>query len=81
MAAGVPVVSTNAGGLKEIMIPGETGFMADIGDINTMSQYALDILKKDDVLSRFKTKAAAHAKKYDISNIIPVYEKLYERFL
>ena len=81
MAAGVPVVSTNAGGLKEIMIPGETGYMADIGDINTMSQYALDILKKDDVLRRFKTNAAAHAKKYDISNIIPVYEKLYERFL
>ena len=81
MAAGVPVVSTNAGGLKEIMIPGETGYMANIGDINTMSQYALDILKKDDVLRRFKTNAAAHAKKYDISNIIPVYEKLYERFL
>jgi len=81
MASGVPVVSTNAGGLKEIMIPGEVGYMADIGDINTMSKYALDILKNDDVLKVFKTKAAAHAKKYDISNIIPVYEKLYERFL
>ena len=81
MAAGVPVVSTNAGGLKEIMIQGETGYMADIGDINTMSNYALDILKNDDVLKKFKINAAAHAKKYDISNIIPIYEKLYERFL
>ncbi|HKO78927.1 MAG TPA: N-acetyl-alpha-D-glucosaminyl L-malate synthase BshA [Chitinophagaceae bacterium] len=81
MAAGVPVVSTNAGGLKEIMIQGETGYMADIGDINTMSNYALDILKNDEVLKKFKINAAAHAKKYDISNIIPVYEKLYERFL
>ena len=81
MAAGVPVVSTNAGGLKEIMIQGETGYMADIGDIKAMSRYALDILQNDDVLKGFKTKAAAHAKKYDISNIIPVYEKLYERFL
>ena len=81
MAAGVPVVSTNAGGLKEIMIQGETGYMADIGDVKTMSRYALDILQNDDVLKGFKTKAAAHAKKYDISNIIPVYEKLYERFL
>lgn len=81
MASGVPVVSTNAGGLKEIMIPGETGYMADIGDINTMSNYALDILKNDDVLKKFKINAAAHAKKYDISNIIPIYEKLYERFL
>ncbi len=81
MASGVPVVSTNAGGLKEIMIQGETGYMADIGDINMMSKYALDILRKDDVLNVFKSKASSHAKKYDISNIIPVYEKLYERFL
>ena len=81
MASGVPVVSTNAGGLKEIMIQGETGYMADIGDINTMSNYALDILKNEDVLKVFKTNASAHAKKYDISNIIPEYEKLYERFI
>lgn len=81
MASGVPVVSTNAGGLKEIMIQGKTGYMADIGDIQAMSKYAMDILKKDDVLSVFKANASAHAKKYDISNIIPVYEKLYERFL
>ncbi|HKZ67945.1 MAG TPA: hypothetical protein VJ111_16375, partial [Chitinophagaceae bacterium] len=73
--------STNAGGLKEIMIPGEIGYMADIGDIAAMSQHALNILKDDDVLKVFKTNAAAHAKKYDISKIIPVYEKLYERFL
>ena len=81
MASGVPVVSTNAGGLKEIMIQGETGYMADIGDVATMSKYALDILKEDAVLKKFKANAAVHAKKYDISTIIPVYEKLYERFL
>jgi N-acetyl-alpha-D-glucosaminyl L-malate synthase BshA len=81
MASGVPVVSTNAGGLKEIMIQGQTGYMADIGDIKSMSKFAMDILKKDEVLSVFKSNAASHAKKYDISNIIPVYEKLYERFL
>jgi len=81
MASGVPVVSTNAGGLKEIMIQGETGYMADIGDINAMSNYALNILRKDDVLNVFKKNAAAHARKFDISNIIPLYEKLYERFL
>jgi len=81
MASGVPVVSTNAGGLKEIMIHGETGYMADIGDITAMAAYALDILRDDEVLKRFKANAADHAKKYDISNIIPIYEKLYERFL
>jgi N-acetyl-alpha-D-glucosaminyl L-malate synthase BshA len=63
MAAGVPVVSTNAGGLKEIMIQGETGYMADIGDIKTMSRYALEILQNGDVLKGFKTKAAGSCKK------------------
>jgi N-acetyl-alpha-D-glucosaminyl L-malate synthase BshA len=81
MAAGVPVVSTNAGGLKEIMLQGETGYMADIGDVLAMSNFALQVLEDDNTLATFKANAAAHAKKYDISNIIPIYEKLYERFL
>ena len=81
MAAGVPVVSTNAGGLKEINIDGETGYMGNVGDILSMSRKALDILEDDDRLNEFKRRAAAHAKKYDISNIVPIYEKLYERFL
>lgn len=81
MAAGVPVVSTNAGGLKEINIDGETGYMAGVGDVLTMSRKALDILQDDDTLAAFKKRAAGHAKKYDIANIVPVYEELYERFL
>ncbi|HEX7903998.1 MAG TPA: N-acetyl-alpha-D-glucosaminyl L-malate synthase BshA [Chitinophagaceae bacterium] len=81
MAAGVPVVSTNAGGLSEINIDGVTGYMANVGDVAAMSQQALSILKDDKILKKFKEKAAAHAMKYDIANIVPIYEKLYERFL
>lgn len=81
MAAGVPVVATNAGGLKEIIIQGETGFMSDVGDIQSMSKQAISILSDDNTLKSFKEKAALQAKKFDIHNIIPVYEKLYERFL
>lgn len=81
MAAGVPVISTNAGGLSEINIDGETGYMADVGDVKTMTEKAISILKNDTTLKSFKTKAAAHAKQFDISRIVPVYEKLYERFL
>jgi L-malate glycosyltransferase len=54
MAAGVPVVSTNAGGLGEIMVPGVTGYMGNVGDVNTMSQQALEILRDDETLNRFK---------------------------
>lgn len=81
MAAGVPVISTNAGGLSEINIDGETGYMADVGDVKTMTQKAITILKNDNTLSAFKVRAAAHAKQFDISRIVPVYEKLYEKFL
>ena len=81
MAAGVPVVSTNAGGLKEINIDGVTGYMANVGDIETMSKKSLSILKDDKTLKAFKERAAAHALKFDISHIVPSYEKLYERFL
>ena len=81
MAAGVPVVSTNAGGLGEIMIPGETGFMGNVGDIDTMSQQAISILENEERLQQMKLSAARHANKFDIHNIIPIYEKLYDDVL
>jgi L-malate glycosyltransferase len=81
MAAGVPVISTNAGGLPEIMVPGVTGFMGDIGDIQTMSQQAINILQFDERLNEFKKNAAQHAKHFDIHNIVPLYEQLYDEVL
>src|SRR5215204_5025457 len=81
MAAGVPVVSTNAGGLGEINIDGVTGFMGEIGDIDTMSQQAIAVLKDDNQLNQFKKNAAQQALKFDIHKIVPLYEELYERFL
>jgi len=81
MAAGVPVVSTNAGGLSEINIPGETGYMSEVGDVENMSRQAISILEDDAKLQEFKQKAASHARKYDIHTIVPEYEELYKRFL
>jgi N-acetyl-alpha-D-glucosaminyl L-malate synthase BshA len=81
MAAGVPVVTTNAGGLSEINIPGETGYLGAVGDVKTMGQQAIKILRDNETLKQFKSRAAAHAKKYDITNIVPLYENLYEKFL
>ncbi|MFZ9386772.1 MAG: N-acetyl-alpha-D-glucosaminyl L-malate synthase BshA [Chitinophagaceae bacterium] len=81
MAAGVPVVSTNAGGLGEINVPGKTGYMSDVGDIASMSSQAVSILKDDAVLQQFKDQSAEHARQFDINRIVPQYEKLYEKFL
>jgi len=81
MAAGVPVISSNAGGLPEINIEGETGYLADVGDVETMSLRAIELLSDEVKLEKFKAKAYAHARLYDIETIVPRYEALYNRFL
>jgi len=80
MAAGVPVISTNAGGLPEINIDGETGYLSNVGNVDEMAKHAMHILKDDTTLRQFKQKAGDHAKLFDIHNIIPQYERLYNRF-
>lgn len=80
MAAGVPVISTNAGGLGEISIEGKTGYLGNVGDVETMSKKAVELLKDETVLATFKANAAAHAKQFDMANIIPQYEALYRRY-
>ncbi len=80
MAAKVPVISSNAGGLPEVNIHGVTGYMADIGDVDTMSEYAINLLGDEVLLAQMKINAYEQALKFDISNIVPVYEKLYSRF-
>ena len=81
MAAEVPVISTNAGGLPEININGNTGYMSNIGDVNDMCKNALEILKDKETHDRFKANALAQAKKFDINNIVPQYEKLYQQLI
>jgi len=81
MAAEVPVISTNAGGLPEININGYCGYMSNIGDVDDMSRNAILILENEATFQQFKANALAQAKKFDITSIVPVYEKLYERLL
>lgn len=78
MAAGVPVISTNAGGIPEINENGFCGYMSPVGDIESMAQNALSILKDDETLAKFRSNAIKQADKFDIRKIIPVYEKLYQ---
>jgi L-malate glycosyltransferase len=81
MAAEVPVISTNAGGLPEIMQDGYCGYMSNVGDIDDMAANALKILSDDATLQTFKQNALAQAQKFDIINIVPQYEALYEKVL
>lgn len=77
MACSVPVISTNAGGLPEINVQGKTGYLADVGDVDTMTRDALDIITHPERLKEFKKNAIAHARKFEKQHIIPMYEKLY----
>ncbi len=78
MACGVPVISTNTGGLPEINVHDKTGYLSDVGDILNMSQHAIHILTDDATLGSFKNAAALHARSFDKGRIVPIYEQLYE---
>ncbi len=81
MASKVPVVSSNAGGLPEINIHGETGYLTDANDIKSMSDYAISILENPKVLEEFKNRAFNKAESFDINKVVPIYEKIYSKAL
>lgn len=81
MACGVPVISSNTGGLPEVNIHGVSGFLSDVGDVSKMADYALQILKEEQTLANFKTNALEQAKKFDIKLILPLYENLYQKVI
>ncbi len=81
MASKVPVVSSNAGGLPEINIHGETGYLTDANDIKSMSDYAISILENPKVLEEFKNRAFNKAESFDINKVVPFYEKIYSKAL
>ncbi len=77
MACHVPVISTNSGGLPEVNIHGETGFLSPVGDVEDMAKNALSILKDEAQLAQFKANAFERAKAFDVHSILPMYENLY----
>jgi N-acetyl-alpha-D-glucosaminyl L-malate synthase BshA len=79
MACGVPVISSNAGGLPEVNKDGFSGYLSEVGDIQGMAENAITILKNDDVLAEFKINALATAQEFDMKKILPLYEDLYRR--
>lgn len=81
MAAHVPVLSSNAGGLSEVNIEGVTGFLNDVGDIDGMAQNAIRILTDDTLREKMRSQAFAHAQNFDITNIVPKYEELYQEVI
>ncbi|MBK9283285.1 MAG: N-acetyl-alpha-D-glucosaminyl L-malate synthase BshA [Sphingobacteriaceae bacterium] len=77
MASGVPVISTNTGGLSEVNIHNQTGYLCDVGDVTAMANFAIQLLSNDDLLSKFRMNALKRASEFDVNNILPMYEKIY----
>lgn len=77
MAAKVPVISSNSGGLPEVNENGFSGYLSNVGDVEDMAKNAISILKDEQTLSQFKSNAYKQAEKYSISKILPLYENLY----
>jgi len=81
MACKVPVISSNVGGLPELNIEGQTGFLRDTGDVEGMAERAIYILQDDERLNTFKENALARAKEFDLALILPKYENYYRRII
>ena len=81
MACEVPVISSNSGGLPEVNIHGETGFLSTPGNVDEMAQYAIQLLSDEEMLQKFRDNALRQAKRFDIENILPHYEAYYEEVL
>ncbi len=77
LAMGVPVISTNTGGIPEVNQHGVSGYLSDVGDVKDMAKNALSILEDEAVLQRFRHGALNVAKKFDIASVVCKYEQLY----
>jgi len=81
MACQVPVITSNAGGLPEVNVHGKTGFISEIGDIESMADNAVHILGDEGRLQSFRDNALEHARKFNIDNVLPIYEEYYQEII
>lgn len=79
MASGVPVISSNTGGLAEVNEDGVSGYLSDVGNVAEMAENAIAILKSPEELTKFKNQAKHAAKKFDTTRIVPMYEEVYKK--
>ena len=77
MASKNAVISTNSGGLSEVNIQNETGYLSDVGNVKEMSENVIKLLSDEERLEQFKNNAFKHAQKFDLPSILPLYESLY----
>ncbi|PSG88282.1 N-acetyl-alpha-D-glucosaminyl L-malate synthase BshA [Aurantibacter aestuarii] len=81
MASGVPVISSDAGGIPEVNLNGFSGYLSPVGGVENMSKNAISILQNEETLRLFKANAKKQASNFGISQIVPQYEAVYQKAL
>lgn len=80
MACDVPVVASAIGGLPELVVDGETGFLCPLGDIKAFTDATRRLLTDEALHARMARAARARAAaEFDVDRIVPHYEAYYER--
>jgi len=77
MACGVPVISSDTGGLPELNLQGETGYLCPVGDIKGMASAALELLTDPVKLNKFSLASIARARTFELNAVLPLYENYY----
>ncbi|WP_372636819.1 N-acetyl-alpha-D-glucosaminyl L-malate synthase BshA [Fodinibius sp.] len=78
MSCSVPVISSNIGGLPEVNVHGETGYLCDLDDTDCMAGYAVEILQDKTLHQKMARNARRHAKRFEMGKIVSIYEQYYE---
>jgi N-acetyl-alpha-D-glucosaminyl L-malate synthase BshA len=81
MACGVPVVATDTGGIPEVVTDGETGYLAPVGDVETLADRSIEILRDADLWQRMSTASRHAAEQFGADRIVTCYEDYYKEVL
>ncbi|KAB2919751.1 MAG: glycosyltransferase, partial [Bacteroidetes bacterium] len=82
MACGVPVISSSVGGLPELVLHNQTGYIAEIGDVERMAKYAVDLLSNEPKRQMFAAEGRKRAEEqFHIDRIVDEYERYYTAVL
>lgn len=78
MSCSVPVISSNIGGLPEVNIHGETGYLCELGDVEAMGRFATKILSDEKLHSKMAKAARTRAELFELDKIVTIYEDYYK---
>ncbi|MFV1882883.1 MAG: N-acetyl-alpha-D-glucosaminyl L-malate synthase BshA [Balneola sp.] len=78
MSCSVPVISSNIGGLPEVNIDGETGYLCDLDDVECMAKHAVNILSNQDLHDQLSANARKRAELFNQDLVVEMYESFYK---